>query len=139
MTSAVRAEPPVAAEREYEFSARQELILTELARSVGRNSLTSFLIASLCFGLGAVVVSSNGAGALLASFPLALYFSLAGFWSWKVQDQLKLITDSEGRDIEHLMQALQQLHRFYALKFWAAAAAAILLFALLLAPRAAGG
>lgn len=102
----------------YEFTPDQDRLLLDLAGKMQAVGLFLLLVATgavLAAGLG-FREAQLGYGTLCAV--LALFFALTGAWTLRSQRSLRRVAETEGRDIEYLLSALDELRKFYRLKFW---------------------
>jgi len=102
----------------YEFTPDQDRLLLDLAvkmRAVGIFLILAAGGSVLAAGLG-FSAAQLGYGTLCSV--LALFFGVTGLWTLRSQRSFRLVAETEGRDIEHVLFALEELRKFYRLKFW---------------------
>jgi hypothetical protein len=100
----------------YEFSDGDRETLSALAASA------SFV--GVCVVLGGALLGIFGAGALFAGFPSAggallaggMAMVIEGWWTMYVGRSLTALVVTRGRDVDHLMNAVEHLRRLFA--FW---------------------
>jgi hypothetical protein len=117
----------------YEFTAAQDDIIRALAGKM--KFVGIFYIVASCFmGLAGLV-------ALFFSPPVGVLYLvllipelLIGIWTINAAQSFKLVVETKGRDIPHLMAALTALRKLYTIMFWLLIAA----LALVLLAIAAG-
>jgi hypothetical protein len=101
----------------YEFTPAQDEIIRTLAGKM--KFVGVFYIVASCFvalaGLIAFFFSP-----LVGLFYLILLTPelLIGIWTIHASYSFKLVVDTQGRDIPHLMSALTDLRKLYTLIFW---------------------
>lgn len=105
--------PPAASSGEYEFSDAHKDKLQSLAASlsfVGVSTMLFGVMAAL-FAVGALYAgyAANG-GALLAS---SVVFVAMAWWTVSAGRSLSSMVTTRGRDVERLMQTVEQLRRLF--------------------------
>ena len=101
----------------HEFSPSQDEIIRGLARKM--NFVGIFYVVTSCFlclaGLIALFFSP-----LIGVFYFILLIPelLIGIWTIHASRSFRLVVDTTGRDIPHLMGALTDLRKLYTLMFW---------------------
>jgi len=110
----------------YEFSPVHGEIIRGLARKM--KFVGIFYIVASCF------VGLAGLIALFFSPLIGLFYLvmltpelLIGIWTINAAQSFKLIVDTKGRDIPHLIGALTALRKLYTLMFWLLIAALVLI------------
>ena len=128
--SAAPPDEPARSQPPYEFSPSQDEIVRALAGKM--KFVGVFYVLTSCFlclaGLVCLFFSP-----LLGVFYLILLIPelLIGIWTIHAAHSFRLVVDTTGRDIPHLMGALTDLRKLYTLMFWLLIAA--LVFVLLAA------
>jgi hypothetical protein len=112
---------------EYEFQEPENALMLALASSLGRIGLLFSLVGCLYVGgalLSGAALSVTRSAALPVFVPTFLIFAgaaavamFSGSWMRGSARKFHSIATSEGRDMEHLMEAIGQLTRLYRL--WA--------------------
>jgi hypothetical protein len=101
----------------YEFTPAQDLIIRALA---GKMKFVGvfYIVASFFVGLAGLV-------ALFFSPPIGVLYLvllapelLIGIWTINAAQSFKLVVETQGRDIPHLMSALTALRKLYTFMFW---------------------
>jgi hypothetical protein len=108
------AEP--AQQSEYEFSAEQNVIIRDLAgvMSVAGLVLMALAIVAILY-VGVFVASAARDPTPMVFAAFCAPMVIAGFWVRRASELLLKIVDTEGSDITHLMTALAELRRIFAL------------------------
>ena len=98
-------------EKQYEFKPQENKIIGELAAKMHFVGL--FLLASglLVIGIG-VIVHHYG------PITSGTLFCVVGLWTQRASVSLKSVVYTEGKDISHLISALEDLRKLYSLQFW---------------------
>lgn len=101
---------------EYEFSADQNVIIRDLAgvMSVAGLVLMALAIVAILY-VGVFVASAARDPTPMVFAAFCAPMVIAGFWVRRASELLLKIVDTEGRDITHLMTALAELRRIFAL------------------------
>jgi hypothetical protein len=109
----------------YEFTPTQNDVIRGLAGKM--KFVGIFYIVASCFvGLAGLVAMFFSP--LIGAFYLVLLTPelLIGIWTINAAQSFKLVVDTKGRDIPHLMGALTALRKLYTLMFWLLIAALVL-------------
>jgi hypothetical protein len=129
------AEPPPAggsfggsraAEKQYEFKPQENKIIGELAGKMHFVGLFLLAIGVLVIAIGVVPIHHRvefHVGPIISGSLTAL----VGLWTQRASVSLKSVVYTEGKDISHLISALEDLRKLYSLQFW------LLIIALVLA------
>ncbi len=101
---------------EYEFSADQNVVIRDLAgvMSVAGLVLMALAIVAILY-VGVFVASAARDPTPMVFAAFCAPMVIAGFWVRRASELLLKIVDTEGRDITHLMTALAELRRIFAL------------------------
>jgi hypothetical protein len=101
----------------YEFTPSQDDIIATLAKKMKFVGVF-YLVAS-------AIVALAGFVAFFFSPLVALFYLLMvtpelliGIWTVHAAHSFKLVVETKGRDIPHLMDALTDLRKLYTLMFW---------------------
>jgi hypothetical protein len=117
----------VAAEKQYEFRPAENKVIGALALKMHFVGLFLLALGLLIIAIGVVVVFHAGpivSGTLVC---------LVGLWTHRASSSLQSVVQTEGRDVSHLMDALDDLHKLYSFQFWLLMLAMILAMAGLIA------
>ena len=101
----------------YEFTIAQNESIRVLSRRMTFVGIF-YVIASVLIGLAGLVAL------LIAPLSGVLYIILLtpqlliGIWTINAANSFKLVVDTRGHDIPHLMNALTSLRKLYTLMFW---------------------
>jgi hypothetical protein len=96
----------------YEFSERENVLIAGLASRMRFVGLLAFATGALVVVLGALRIDP------LWIFSGA-FSTLIGLWTHRASVSFRDVVQTEGHDIPHLMQALEDLRKLYTLQFWA--------------------
>lgn len=109
--------PQVSLPHGFEFSSLQSDVIRSLSKRMNFVG-TIYVIASIIVGLAGLValMFSPIVGAFY--FLLLIPELLVGIWTIHAAHSFRLIVDTEGHDIPHLMKALSSLRKLYTLMFW---------------------
>jgi uncharacterized membrane protein len=101
----------------YEFTSAQDDIIRALAGKM--KFVGIFYIVASCF-VGLAGLISLFFSPLISAFYLVLLTPelLIGIWTINAAQSFKLIVETRGRDIPHLIGALTALRKLYTLMFW---------------------
>lgn len=125
--------PPPGA-RQYEFTPAQDQLIADLARKMRFVGFFALLVGGL--GVAAMIVAL--VRQRIAYNLDAIIWLFLGFWTLGAARAFQDVSDTQGRDITHLMQALAELRSLYSLLYWLLIVALFLAaFFLILAPTAA--
>jgi hypothetical protein len=98
----------------YEFDARQSETISALASAM-RWVAISMIVLGVLYGVAAVIqLVKAPLPALLIGLGAALYLAL-GIWTRQAADSFTSVASTAGRDIHHLMDALDTLRKKYSL------------------------
>lgn len=108
----------------YEFTPAQNDIIRVLAGKM--KFVGIFYIVASCF-VGLVGLVALFFSPLIGVFYLVLLTPelLIGIWTINAAQSFRLVVDTRGRDISHLMGALMALRKLYTLMFWLLIAALV--------------
>lgn len=110
------ADPNDRAPGEYEFNAEQNAVIRDLAgvMSVAGLVLMALAIVAILYA-GAFIASANRDPTPMVFAAFCAPMVIAGFWVRGASAPLLKIVETEGSDIAHLMTALAELRRIFAL------------------------
>jgi len=101
----------------YEFSSSQNVTMQVLASRMKALGLI-YMIFGGVVGLGGIfMLFQAGLNAIVLLLETAL-FGFMGFWNYNGAGSFRLIVDTRGNDISHLMNGLEQLKKIYNLQYW---------------------
>ena len=100
----------------YEFSEDQNKSLRRLARLM-KFSAVLFLFLGIILGIfcGFTIVNFTVRGSIYLL--LTIVALISGVWTNSISYSFRLIVETTGKDIEHLMNAFNTLKRVYFLQF----------------------
>ena len=104
-------------EATYEFSAQENETIQVLARRMKFVGIFNIVIGVL-YGVAGLVFLLVQPLALMLYLPVVGMLILIGVWTNSASSSFKMIVQTEGQDIMHLMSALGQLRKLYNLQFW---------------------
>ncbi|CAN5765811.1 hypothetical protein BH23PLA1_BH23PLA1_06910 [soil metagenome] len=115
--------------RQYEFAPEEEHIIGALAGKMRFVGLLIMFIGVLALLYAALSVMGSPAvtAPLLVVGVAAVLLILIGIWTQKAGSEFLLVEETVGKDISHLLKALANLHKLYALQYWIGWASLILL------------
>jgi hypothetical protein len=103
---------PRPGDKQYEFKANENKIIGQLASKMHFVGLSLLVMGLLIIGIGVAVVFHAGP---IVSGTLAC---VVGLWTQRASMSFKNVVNTEGRDISHLMDALDDLRKLYSLQYW---------------------
>jgi hypothetical protein len=113
MATQVPSEAVVAGQAQYEFTAEQNRVIADLEKKMRLVGIVLQIFGVLGTIAGLLLITRNGIGALIQGvISLCL-----GIWTVRAADAFRRIVTTEGQDISNLMAALQQLGRYFGLKY----------------------
>jgi hypothetical protein len=115
--------PPDARRPEYEFGPEENRIIADLgAKMQFVGSLTTLLGGAIVlYGIISVVTSGAAPSPdVLILIGEGFLFSVIGLWTGRAGGEFRLIAQTQGRDMSHLLVALANLRMLYGLQYWLA-------------------
>ena len=97
---------------QYEFTSAQGDLISDLARKMRFVGLLMIVVGVLNPLLTWVAFHAI---ALDITF---LIYILIGAWTWSAAGSFKKVVDTKGKDVNHLMEALERLRRIYGFIFY---------------------
>ena len=102
----------------YEFTDEQNRLFSDLAKKM---RLVGFFM--LVLGIAALIalvvrLVAAGGEPIYVALPVGVFLVLTGLWTLRSEIAFRRIVDTEGRDISHIMKAMGELRKFYALQYW---------------------
>jgi hypothetical protein len=101
----------------YEFSATENATIRRLAAAMRFVGFFFAVAGTAEAGAWSVLLGRGESDIYAAAWRLleGVFLVLAGVWTWGAAKSFAQIVTTSGRDIAHLMQALERLARVYAL------------------------
>lgn len=95
----------------YEFSARENAVLEKLASRMHFVGLFGLAIGILVIVPGVLrhrpFVIVSGA-----------FYALFGIWTHRASTSFRDVVETKGKDIQHLMHAIDDLRKLYTVQYW---------------------
>ena len=104
-------------ESTYEFSAAENETIQVLASRMKFVGIFNIVIGIL-YGLAGLMFLLVQPLALLLYLPVVGMLILIGVWTNSASSSFKMIVQTAGQDIMHLMSALENLRKLYNFQFW---------------------
>lgn len=101
----------------YEFTPAENETIQVLARRMKFVGIFNIIIGIL-YGLSGLVFLLVQPLMLLVYLPVVGMLILIGVWTNSASSAFKMIVQTAGQDIMHLMSALENLRKLYNLQFW---------------------
>jgi hypothetical protein len=105
--------------QQYEFNETQNQVISNLAHKM--KFVSFFLVAIALLKLGfAILLFTQQMDyiAPLDGFITGMIYLLLGIWGIKAAGSFQQVVDTEGNDIDHLMNALGNLKNVVSLAYW---------------------
>lgn len=107
----------------YEFGPADSHMIGDLAGKMQFVGLFTILFAIVVLGSGlGALAYRRGEGitdpGILVAAVQGLFFLALGFWTRRAGSQFRMVDETRGHDVEHLMLALRNLHKLYAVQYW---------------------
>jgi hypothetical protein len=99
-------------DKQYEFKPAENKIIGQLAFKMQFVGLFLLVMGLIIIAIGVAVVFHAGP---IISGTLAC---VVGLWTQRASMSFKNVVQTEGRDITHLMDALDDLRKLYTLQYW---------------------
>jgi len=100
----------------YEFSTEHNTLFTNLASKLRTVGITFIVLGVLQSFLALINAGTFG---IITGVAGGVLFAVIGVLMVNAASSFKLIVDTEGQDIDNLMQALRSLLSMYPVQFWA--------------------
>ncbi len=100
----------------YEFSTEHNTLFTNLASKLRTVGITFIVLGVLQSFLALINAGTFG---IITGVAGGVLFAVIGVLMVNAASSFKLIVDTEGQDIDNLMQALRSLLSMYTVQFWA--------------------
>lgn len=100
----------------YEFSTEHNTLFSNLASKLRTVGITFIVLGVLQSFLALI---NSGTFGILTGVAGGVLFAVIGVLMVNAAGSFKLIVDTEGQDIDNLMQALRSLLSMYTIQFWA--------------------
>ena len=114
---AKQSDQTASSDNEYEFSSEQNHVVRDLANTVSITGLVLMALGIVALVYAGVFISGSRQDPtplVLATFCAPMV--IAGFWLRSTAEPLMKVVDTKGRDITHLMNALNEFRRVFALQ-----------------------
>ena len=95
----------------YEFSTEQNSVFSSLASAMKVVGIVSCILGALSL----LPILANP-GIIFINGPQAIIFLVVGVWTTRASNSIKAIVDTQGNDIQHLMDAMSGLSKLYRLQ-----------------------
>jgi hypothetical protein len=114
------------ADSQYEFTPGENKVIGQLAMKMHFVGLFLLAMGMLVIGIGVLEFHS---GAFISAGPIlsGSLTCVVGLWTQRASTSFSYVVRTQGRDISHLMDALDDLRKLYNFQFW------LVMLALLLA------
>jgi hypothetical protein len=96
---------------QYEFQEPENRLIKSLASKMHFVGLFGISIGLLTIALGAIMFH-------VAPILTGTYSALLGIWTQRASISFRSIVDTQGKDVSHLIAALEDLRKLYSLQFW---------------------
>lgn len=106
-----------AAQPGYEFTEAQNLTFGVLASRMKFLGILN-LVFAVFIGLFAILVLFSSPLTIVVSGPQVAMFVVLGLWMMNASSSFRMIVETHGQDITHLMTAMDALRKLYNLQFW---------------------
>jgi hypothetical protein len=100
----------------YEFSTEHNTLFSNLASKLRTVGITFIVLGVLQSFLALI---NSGTFGILTGVAGGVLFAVIGVLMVNAAGSFKLIVDTEGQDIDNLIQALRSLLSMYTIQFWA--------------------
>ncbi len=100
----------------YEFSTEHNTLFSNLASKLRTVGITFIVLGVLQSFLALI---NSGTFGIITGVAGGILFAVIGVLMVNAASSFKLIVDTEGQDIENLIQALRSLLSMYTVQFWA--------------------
>jgi hypothetical protein len=101
----------------YEFTSIQDEVIRSLSKKMNFVAYV-YIVASVLVGLAGLGFMFLNAWVGLFYMILLTPELLIGIWTLNAGKSFRLVVDTKGHDIPHLMNALHSLRKLYTLMFW---------------------
>ena len=109
----------------YEFNEAQNMTFGVLASRMKFLGILNLALAVLV-GLFSVLALFASPLTIVVSGPQVAMLVVMGIWMVNASSSFRMIVDSHGQDITHLMTAMDALRKLYNLQFWLTIAVLVL-------------
>ncbi len=98
----------------YEFNNTQNQLIRELSAKM--RFVSYFLIGlGILAAIGGIIQIASGG---LGNIVYGIIQIVIGFWTQKAASNFRKIVDTQGNDIDNLMDSLGELRKLYTLQYW---------------------
>jgi len=101
----------------YEFDAQQDQIISMLASRMKALGIVTIAMGALVGVCTLFVLINAFLPGLFIGGETAVVL-LIGIWTYQASKSFRMIVDTKGQDMMHLMSALESLRKLYNLQFW---------------------
>ncbi|MBI3005606.1 MAG: hypothetical protein HYY49_09360 [Ignavibacteriales bacterium] len=101
----------------YEFTDAQNMTFGVLASRMKFLGILNMVFA-VCIGLFAILALFSSPLTIVVSGPQVAMFIVLGLWMMNASSSFRMIVETHGQDISHLMTAMESLRKLYNLQFW---------------------
>jgi hypothetical protein len=101
----------------YEFTAQQNLTIDVLAKRMKFIGILNLIFGGF-MALGGILILFKTPIQGFVAFAEVAFFVLMGLWNYRGAASFQLIVQTQGKDIAHLMNALEELRKIYNLQYW---------------------
>ena len=109
----------------YEFNEAQNMTFGVLASRMKFLGILNLALAVLV-GLFSILALFASPLTIVVSGPQVAMLVVMGIWMVNASSSFRMIVDSHGQDITHLMTAMDALRKLYNLQFWLTIAVLVL-------------
>jgi hypothetical protein len=102
----------------YEFSPAQNLTIQVLAQRMKFMGILYMFFGGLMVIWGVILILLKAPVQSIVAFAEVALFVFMGLWNYKGADSFQMIVQTEGSDVSHLMNALEDLRKIYNLQYW---------------------
>ncbi len=108
---------PAQASSGYEFTDAQNMTFSVLASRMKFLGILNMVFA-VFIGLFAILALFGSPLTIVVSGPQVAMLVVLGLWMMNASSSFRMIVDTHGQDISHLMTAMEALRKLYNLQFW---------------------
>lgn len=101
----------------YEFTEAQNLTFGVLASRMKFLGILN-LVFAVFIGLFAILALFSSPLTIVVSGPQVAMLVVLGLWMMNASSSFRMIVETHGQDISHLMTAMDALRKLYNLQFW---------------------
>src|SRR4051794_26643860 len=105
-----RAAPPTAPPQ-YEFQEPENRLIRNLAWKM-------HFVGLFWISIGLFTIAIGGLIRHIGPIFTGTFSTLLGIWTQRASTSFKSIADTQGKDLSHLIEALEDLKKLYSLQYW---------------------